>query len=305
MYWSSFFDATHFFWVSFAILPTNVENYCGKMKNTKFFYSSPFVLLGMLMGLSGPVNANPSSMKVTAEVPEVPVTPLPEPAIPSIDELTTEEAPPEEMSEMDKSAPTSEAPAEEVPAKEAGGTEEAPAAEMPPKEVPTEAAPTEELPTEATPTEEVPTPDDSTSSDTSAQTVVDVASSNEVFSTLVSAIDAAGLKETLMAEGTFTVFAPTNQAFEALPPGVLDTLLKPENKAILAKILTHHVLGEKKMAADFSTQAETSLAESTLQVTVNDSGVVIDEAKVLQADVPASNGVIHVIDQVLIPEELR
>jgi uncharacterized surface protein with fasciclin (FAS1) repeats len=272
MYWSSFFDATHFLGLALPFSQPMSKTIAGNMKNTKLFYSSPFVLLGMLMGLSGPVNANPSSMKVAAEVAEVPVTPLPEPAIPSIDELTTDEAPPKEM---------------------------------PAKEVSSEAAPTEEVSSEATPTEGVPTPDDSTSSDTSAQTVVDVASSNEAFSTLVSAIDAAGLKETLMAEGAFTVFAPTNQAFEALPPGVLDTLLKPENKAILVKVLTHHVLGEKKMAADLSTQAETSLAKSTLQVTVNETGVVIDEAKVLQADIPASNGVIHVIDQVLIPEGLR
>ena len=255
------------------------------MKNTKLFYSSPFVILGMLVGLSGPMKANPIS-DTTAEAPVTPGAVLPEPSVPSVDELTPGgEAMTDEMSNMDDST-TSETPVDTQP------TEDAPDIS------------TEEVPGEKMPTEEVPTEEDNTSSDAS-NTVVDVASSNEAFSTLVSAIDAAGLKDTLMADGSFTVFAPTNQAFEALPPGVLDILLKPENKALLAKVLTHHVLGEKKMASDLSTAEVTSLAESSLKVIVDDSGVGIDDAKVLQADVPASNGVIHVIDKVLIPQELR
>jgi uncharacterized surface protein with fasciclin (FAS1) repeats len=138
-------------------------------------------------------------------------------------------------------------------------------------------------------------------------TIVDVASANEDFSTLVAAVTAAGLGETLSGAGPFTVFAPTNEAFAALPAGTVDDLLKPENKDKLASILTYHVVSGKVMAADLKDgQKVKTVQGEELTVGVSDKGVTVTDAsgntyKVLVADVEASNGVIHGIDGVLIP----
>lgn len=138
----------------------------------------------------------------------------------------------------------------------------------------------------------------------SAGNIVAVASANPDFSTLVAAVKAAGLVEALSGEGPFTVFAPTNAAFEALPPGALEDLLKPENKEKLAGILKYHVVSGKVMAADIAPGASevATLQGTTLAVEAKDGAVTVDGAKVVAADVAADNGVIHVIDKVVMPE---
>lgn len=131
-------------------------------------------------------------------------------------------------------------------------------------------------------------------------TIVEVAQDNADFTTLVAAITAAGLGEALSGEGPLTVFAPTNAAFEALPAGLLEKLLLPENKDVLVKILTYHVVAAKVMAADVMAGDVTSLEGSTFAVTT-EGGVKVNSANVTATDIPASNGVIHVIDAVIVP----
>ena len=133
--------------------------------------------------------------------------------------------------------------------------------------------------------------------------IVAVASGNPDFSTLVAAVAAADL-ETLQGEGPFTVFAPTNAAFEALPAGILDKLLLPENKEVLVKILTYHVVAGKVMAADVTAGDVPSVEGQTIAVTTNDGGVQVNGANVVATDVAASNGVIHVIDAVILPPDV-
>jgi len=134
--------------------------------------------------------------------------------------------------------------------------------------------------------------------------IVAVASANPDFSTLVAAVGAAGLVETLQGPGPFTVFAPTNDAFAALPAGLVDKLLLPENKAVLAQILTYHVVAGKVMAADVTAGDVPSVEGSNITVTV-DGGVKLNgAANVIATDVAASNGVIHVIDAVILPPGL-
>jgi uncharacterized surface protein with fasciclin (FAS1) repeats len=131
-------------------------------------------------------------------------------------------------------------------------------------------------------------------------TIVEVASSNSDFETLVAAVTAAGLVETLSGEGPFTVFAPTDAAFEALPEGVLDALLLPENKDALTSILTYHVVSGEVMAADVQPGDVETVEGSSIAITT-DGGVKVNESNVVATDVDASNGVIHVIDAVLVP----
>ena len=131
-------------------------------------------------------------------------------------------------------------------------------------------------------------------------TIVEVAQGNPEFSTLVTAVTAAGLGEALSGAGPLTVFAPTNAAFEALPAGLLQKLLLPENKETLTKILTYHVVAAKVMAADVKAGDVTTLEGSTFAITT-EGGVKVNASNVTATDVPASNGVIHVIDAVLVP----
>lgn len=134
------------------------------------------------------------------------------------------------------------------------------------------------------------------------ETVVDVAAGNPDFNTLVAAVQAADLQETLSGEGPFTVFAPTNAAFEALPAGLVDALLKPENKEVLAQILTYHVVAGEVMSSDIQPGDVPTVEGEDLTITVKDNGTVrVNNAKVLTPDVEASNGVIHVINKVLVP----
>lgn len=134
----------------------------------------------------------------------------------------------------------------------------------------------------------------------SVGTIVDVAVGAGNFSTLVAAVTAADLVETLSGEGPFTVFAPTDEAFAALPAGVLDALLLPENKALLAQILTYHVVSGKVMAADV-TDGDVATVEGSTVALSTANGVTVNGANVISADVPASNGVIHAIDAVILP----
>ena len=134
--------------------------------------------------------------------------------------------------------------------------------------------------------------------------IVAVASANPDFSTLVAAVSAAGLVETLQGAGPFTVFAPTNEAFAALPAGLVDKLLLPENKDVLVQILTYHVVAGKVMAADVTAGDVASVEGSNITITV-DGGVKLNGSSNLVAtDVAASNGVIHVIDAVILPPGL-
>lgn len=131
--------------------------------------------------------------------------------------------------------------------------------------------------------------------------IVAVASHAGNFTTLVAAVKAAGLVETLQGAGPFTVFAPTDEAFAKLPKGTVENLLKPENKAKLAGILTYHVVAGKVMAADVKTMKAKTVNGQTLDVHVHDGKVTVNKAKVTKTDIAASNGVIHVIDTVVMP----
>jgi uncharacterized surface protein with fasciclin (FAS1) repeats len=123
------------------------------------------------------------------------------------------------------------------------------------------------------------------------------------FNTLVAAVKAAGLVDTLKGPGPFTVFAPTDEAFAKLPAGTLDNLLKPENKEQLQKVLTYHVVPGKVTAADVVKLDSAKTVEGgTIAIHTSGGAVMLNNAKVVKADVMASNGVIHVIDTVLLPQ---
>lgn len=132
--------------------------------------------------------------------------------------------------------------------------------------------------------------------------IVDTAVSAGSFNTLVAAVQAAGLVDTLKGDGPFTVFAPTDDAFAALPAGTVENLLKPENKATLVKILTYHVVPGKVMSSDIVGKelSPATVEGSTVDINAT-NGVMIDGANVVTADIETSNGVIHVIDKVIMP----
>ncbi|HAS47811.1 MAG TPA: Nex18 symbiotically induced protein [Gammaproteobacteria bacterium] len=135
-----------------------------------------------------------------------------------------------------------------------------------------------------------------------AQDIVDTAIAAGQFGTLVAAVQAAGLVDVLKGDGPFTVFAPTDEAFAALPAGTVENLLKPENKDQLTAILTYHVVPGKIMSADIAgkTAEVTTVQGSDISVNAM-NGVMVDNATVVAADIEADNGVIHVIDQVVMP----
>lgn len=136
-----------------------------------------------------------------------------------------------------------------------------------------------------------------------AKDIVDTAVSAGGFETLVTAVKAAELVETLKGEGPFTVFAPTDEAFKKLPEGTVATLLKPENKAKLAGILTYHVVSGKVMAGDVvKLDSAKTVQGGEVTIKVDGSTVMIDGAKVVKTDIVCSNGVIHVIDAVILPK---
>ena len=134
--------------------------------------------------------------------------------------------------------------------------------------------------------------------------IVDTAVGAGTFKTLVAAVTAAGLVETLKGPGPFTVFAPTDEAFAALGTTV-DDLLKPENKDKLVAILTYHVIPGKVMAADLKDGMEAKTVNGETVVIDLDNGAMVDDAKVVTADIEATNGVIHVIDKVILPDTAK
>lgn len=136
----------------------------------------------------------------------------------------------------------------------------------------------------------------------SDKTIVAVAAGNPDFSTLVSALRAADLVEALQGAGPFTVFAPNNAAFAKLPPGTLDNLLKPENKKKLAAILKNHVVSGMIMAADVKSGTVKTLDGEKVEVVKTGKAITFGGAKVIAADIHGSNGVIHVIDTVVLPD---
>ena len=133
------------------------------------------------------------------------------------------------------------------------------------------------------------------------KTIVAVASDAGQFKTLVTAVKAAGLVETLNGKGPFTVFAPTDEAFAKLPKGTVDDLLKPENKERLVAVLTYHLIPGKIMSADVVTTDAKTVNGKKLPITVDAGKVKAGKANVVKTDIPASNGVIHVVDTVIIP----
>ena len=138
--------------------------------------------------------------------------------------------------------------------------------------------------------------------DAQDEDIVGVAVEAGIFTTLVAAVQAAELVEVLQGEGPFTVFAPTDDAFAALPEGTVESLLLPENKETLISILLYHVVPGSVLAADvLELDSATTVQGASISISVNDGGVMINDANVIQADVGASNGVIHIIDAVLLP----
>jgi uncharacterized surface protein with fasciclin (FAS1) repeats len=138
-----------------------------------------------------------------------------------------------------------------------------------------------------------------------AADIVETAQDAGSFQTLLTAAEAAGLVETLKSEGPFTVFAPTDEAFAKLPEGTVENLLKPENKDQLVAVLTYHVVPGKTMSSDIAgkeLEVETVQGQ-TVAIDARDGGVKVDEATVVQADIETDNGVIHVIDTVIVPQE--
>ena len=136
--------------------------------------------------------------------------------------------------------------------------------------------------------------------------IVDTAVSADNFKTLVAALKAAELVDTLKGEGPFTVLAPTDEAFAKLPEGTLDSLLKPENKSKLAAILKYHVIPSKAMAEDvvkLDGKSVKSVQGGEIKVSIKDGIVKVNDAKVIKTDIACSNGVIHVIDTVIMPPE--
>jgi uncharacterized surface protein with fasciclin (FAS1) repeats len=141
----------------------------------------------------------------------------------------------------------------------------------------------------------------SASASASSKDILALAASADNFKTLVAAVKAAGLVETLQGKGPFTVFAPTDEAFAKLPTGTIENLLKPENKDQLAAILKYHVVPGKVLAADVKTMEAKTAQGQSVKLTVSDEGVKVDNAKVIQTDLLAENGVLHVIDHVILP----
>ncbi len=157
-----------------------------------------------------------------------------------------------------------------------------------------------------TPNTTTTTADSSMSTTPAGKTIVEIAAGNPDFSTLVTAVSAAGLAETLSGPGPFTVFAPTNEAFAKLPAGTVETLLEPANKEQLAAVLTYHVVPAAVMAKDVKPGTVETVNGATFTVAVEDGSVILtdgqgNKAKVITTDIVASNGVIHVIDAVLLP----
>ena len=204
-------------------------------------------------------------------------------------------------------APVAEEPMEEMPVADEP-MEEAPVAEEPMEEAPVADEPMEEAPVAEEPMEEAPVVEEpmedetveAAEPDTADFTIAELTNNSDAFNTLAAALEAADLAETLGGEGPYTVFAPTDEAFASLPEGSVEQLLLPENKDLLVQILTYHVVPGAVLAGDLETGSVTTVEGSDLAVAVDET-VTINNANVLLADIEASNGIIHVIDRVMLP----
>lgn len=135
--------------------------------------------------------------------------------------------------------------------------------------------------------------------------IVEIAVNTEFLSTLVAAVTAGDLVDVLKSDGPFTVFAPTNEAFAALPEGTLESLLKEENKDQLIQVLTYHVVSGEVKSTDLSDGMKAKTVEgSEIKINISESGAKINEANVTSADIVAANGIVHVIDKVILPPTL-
>ncbi|MDV2993287.1 MAG: hypothetical protein N4J56_002941 [Chroococcidiopsis sp. SAG 2025] len=162
--------------------------------------------------------------------------------------------------------------------------------------------PSETQPPETAPSPVTPAPG---ATEPSTENVVALAAANDSFKTLTAALKAAGLTETLSGQGPFTVFAPTDAAFAQLPQDALQELLKPENKDILVKILTYHVVPGNVTSSDLKSGEVKTVEGGAVNVQADPSkGVSVNDASVVQPDIKASNGVIHAIDKVMLPPDL-
>ncbi|MBE9049073.1 fasciclin domain-containing protein [Nostocales cyanobacterium LEGE 11386] len=167
-------------------------------------------------------------------------------------------------------------------------------------------SPTEVTPTPSTPPATTPpttTPEAGTT-ETQDKTLLALAESSPSFTTLTKALKAAGLTEALQGQDDLTVFAPTDAAFAKLPQDAVRDLLKPENKEILLKLLTYHVVSGTVLSTDLKSGEVKSVEGGAISVKVDPAGVMVNDAKVVQADIKGSNGVIHAIDQVILPPDL-
>jgi len=158
----------------------------------------------------------------------------------------------------------------------------------------------------STPSEDGQTPTSSPEAAPATKNLVEQAASSNQFQTLAKVVKAAGLEEALAAEGPYTVFAPTDEAFAALPKGAVEQLLLPENKQILVQLLSYHVVQGAVTSSQIKSGDIKTLAGEPVAVKVGEDGTVtVNNAKVTQADIQASNGVIHAVDQVILPQEVQ
>lgn len=141
--------------------------------------------------------------------------------------------------------------------------------------------------------------------ESNAPSIIGIATSNDSFETLTAAIKAADLVETLNGPNSYTVFAPTDEAFNQLPDGALEFLLRPENKGLLQEVLTYHVVPGEVMAGDLSTGGIDALSGGIAVLVTDDARVIVNNASVVNPNIDASNGVIHVINRVLLPSQIR
>lgn len=157
-------------------------------------------------------------------------------------------------------------------------------------------------PTSVSPTTSTsPSPSGAATSNQNLGELAQAASTQGSFTILMKAVQAAGLTSNLTSQGPYTVFAPTDEAFKALPTGTVDNLLKPENKTKLVELLSYHVIPGRITSSQLKSGNVKTVAGSNVAVSVSASGVTVNKAKVVQADIPASNGVVHVVDKVILP----
>lgn len=150
------------------------------------------------------------------------------------------------------------------------------------------------------------TPDSSADAAPASSNLVEQAASTNQFQTLATAIKAAGLEKTLAVKGPYTVFAPTDEAFAALPPGILEQLLRPENREALVQLLSHHIVPGAVTSSQIEPEDVKTLADSSVRLERRQDGTfTVNNATVTQADIQASNGVIHAVDEVILPPKIQ